>query len=153
MSDILKTIDISKRFRGNVVLDRLNLAVPEGSLYGLVGPNGAGKTTTIKILMNILQATAGARRRWEPIRGAWAVGVRAIGYVSENQEMPEWMTVEYFLAYCGRFIPPGMNAGEGAAAAVRSSAGPQAQASFARDADEDRAGFVAGLPAEAGGAG
>ena len=106
MSDILKAIDLAKRFRGNAVLNGLNLAVPEGSLYGLVGPNGAGKTTTIKILMNIIQANGGQ---------AEALGVDSrrlgprefaqIGYVSENQEMPEWMTVEYFLAYLKPFYP------------------------------------------------
>ena len=106
MSDILKTVELSKRFRGNSVLEGLNLAVPEGSLYGLVGPNGAGKTTTIKILMNIIQATGGRSealgvdsRRLGPREFA------QIGYVSENQEMPEWMTVEYFLGYLRPFYP------------------------------------------------
>ena len=37
----------------------MDFEVPEGSVFGLIGPNGAGKTTTIKILMNILQPSAG----------------------------------------------------------------------------------------------
>jgi ABC-type multidrug transport system ATPase subunit len=60
MSDILRASDLSKRFRKTVVLDHLNMVVPENSVYGLIGPNGAGKTTTIKIFMNACQATAGA---------------------------------------------------------------------------------------------
>jgi ABC-2 type transport system ATP-binding protein len=106
MSEIVKAIDISKRFRGTAVLDGLNLSVPEGSVYGLVGPNGVGKTTTLKILMNIFPPTAGRAevlgtdtRRLSPREFA------QIGYVSENQEMPEWMTVEYFLAYLKPFYP------------------------------------------------
>ena len=59
MSDVLRTSDLSKRFRATPVLNQLNLTVPEGSVYALVGPNGAGKTTCIKILMNLLRATSG----------------------------------------------------------------------------------------------
>ncbi len=106
MSDVLKTIELAKRFRGNTVLDGLNLTVPEGSLYGLVGPNGAGKTTTIKILMNIIQATGGrAEALGTDSRKLGPKEFAQIGYVSENQEMPEWMTVAYFLAYLRPFYP------------------------------------------------
>jgi ABC-2 type transport system ATP-binding protein len=103
---ILGMFDLTKRFRGTVALDGLNLEVPEGSVYALIGANGAGKTTAIKILMNILRPTSGC---------AGALGVdsrdlsprelQQIGYVSENQEMPEWMTVEYFMAYWKPFYP------------------------------------------------
>lgn len=103
---LLRTVDLTKRFRGTVALDRLNLDVPEGSVFALVGANGAGKTTAIKILMNILQPSSGK---------AEALGVdsrklsprefQQVGYVSENQEMPEWMTVRYFLAYLKPFYP------------------------------------------------
>src|SRR4030095_14049943 len=62
--------------------------------------------TTIKILMNIHKPSAGSAevigvdsRRLGPEEFA------KIGYVSENQEMPEWMTVEYFLAYLKPFYP------------------------------------------------
>jgi len=104
MSSMLRTKDLVKLFRGAKALDRLNLDVPEGSVYALVGPNGAGKTTAIKILMNILQPTLGS---------AEVLGVNSrdlgppqfaeIGYVSENQELPGWMTVEYFMAYVKPF--------------------------------------------------
>ena len=94
MSDIVSARDLVKRFRSVSVLDGLSLTVPEGSVFGLAGPNGAGKTTTIKILMNILQPTSGhaevlgidSRRLPPP-------ALAKIGYVSENQELPEWMTV------------------------------------------------------------
>jgi ABC-2 type transport system ATP-binding protein len=104
--NILRTIDLTKRFRGTLALDRLNLIIPEASVFALIGANGAGKTTAIKVLMNIHQPTSGS---------AEALGVdsqklsprelQQIGYVSENQEMPEWMTVGYFLAYLKPFYP------------------------------------------------
>jgi ABC-2 type transport system ATP-binding protein len=106
MSDILRTIDLSKRYRRNVALDRLNLDVPEGSVYGLVGPNGAGKTTTIKLLMNLCEPTAGRAEVFgRDSRGLSPLDLTQIGYVSENQEMPEWMTVEYLMGYLKPFYP------------------------------------------------
>jgi ABC-type multidrug transport system ATPase subunit len=47
MTDILRTNNLSKLFRKAIVLDHLNMTVPEHSVFGLVGPNGAGKTTAI----------------------------------------------------------------------------------------------------------
>jgi ABC-2 type transport system ATP-binding protein len=106
MSGILRTIDLEKRFGGTKVLNRLNLEVPEGSVYALIGPNGAGKTTTIKILMNILRPTAGIAEVFgADSRHLSAHDFTRIGYVSENQDMPEWMTVEYFMAYLKPFYP------------------------------------------------
>jgi ABC-2 type transport system ATP-binding protein len=106
MNSAVRTFDLSKRFPGAVTPDDLNLEVPEGSVFGLVGPNGAGKTTTVKILMNILRPTTGRAevlgvdsRRLGPAEFA------RIGYVSENQEMPDWMTVDYLLGYLRPFYP------------------------------------------------
>jgi ABC-2 type transport system ATP-binding protein len=106
MSDILRTIDLSKRFRNTVALDHMNMAVPEGSVYGLVGPNGAGKTTTVKLLMNLHQPTAGRAEVFgHDSRRISPQDFAQIGYVSENQEMPEWMTVQYLMAYLKPFYP------------------------------------------------
>jgi ABC-2 type transport system ATP-binding protein len=106
MTDIICSQALSKRFRRTVVLDGLDLAVPPGSIYGLVGPNGAGKTTTIKVLMNIFPPSGGSSevlgvdsRRLGPRQ------FEQIGYVSENQELPDWMTVSYFLEYLAPFYP------------------------------------------------
>jgi ABC-2 type transport system ATP-binding protein len=97
---------LSKKFRRPFALDHVDLTVPEGSIYALIGPNGAGKTTLIKTLVNILRPTSGTAsllgadsRKLSPKEFA------QIGYVSENQEMPEWMTVSYFLNYLKPFYP------------------------------------------------
>ena len=106
MTDILRTINLSKRFRKTVVLDHLNMIVPEHSVYGLVGPNGAGKTTTIKILMNARQPTEGTAEVFgRDSRKLSPEDFTQIGYVSENQQMPEWMTVAYFMNYLRPFYP------------------------------------------------
>jgi len=104
MSSPISTHNLSKAFRHTEAVRGLDLDVPEGSIYALIGPNGAGKTTTVKLLMNILRANSGNAevlgvdsRRLSPRQFA------RIGYVSENQEMPEWMTVNYFLRYLKPF--------------------------------------------------
>ena len=102
----IRTYNVSKKFRGNTVLDGLSLAVPEGSIYALVGPNGAGKTTSIKLLMNILRPSGGQLEvLGVDSRRLSAREFAQIGYVSENQEMPDWMTVGYFLNYWRDFYP------------------------------------------------
>jgi len=106
MSSALCAHDLVKRFRNVPVLDGLNLDVPDASVFGLIGPNGAGKTTTIKILMNIVKAASGrAEVLGVDSRRLGPSEFEHIGYVSENQEMPGWMTVEYFLAYLKPFYP------------------------------------------------
>ncbi len=106
MSSAIRTYDLSKKFRRTPVLDGLELEVPEGSIYGLVGPNGAGKTTSIKVLMNIFPPTGGRAEVLETdTRRLSPRQFEQIGYVSENQEMPGWMTVGYFLEYLSHFYP------------------------------------------------
>jgi len=106
MSSPISTDNLSKAFRRTEAVNALNLEVPEGSIYALIGPNGAGKTTTIKLLMNILRATAGsAEVLGVDSRRLSTPEFARIGYVSENQEMPEWMTVDYFLSYLRPFYP------------------------------------------------
>jgi len=106
MTAALRIFDLHKNYRRVPVLDGLNLEAPEGSVFGLIGPNGAGKTTTIKILMNILQPTAGrAEVLGVDSRRLGPEALTRIGYVSENQDLPDWMTIDYFLAYLKPFYP------------------------------------------------
>ncbi|MFY7996962.1 MAG: ABC transporter ATP-binding protein [Sediminibacterium sp.] len=52
---ILQTSDLSFSFhKGNPVIDKINISVPAGSIYGFLGPNGAGKTTTMRLLTGLL---------------------------------------------------------------------------------------------------
>jgi len=51
-----------KRFDGFTAVDGVDIAVPEGAIYGVLGPNGAGKTTTLRMLLGIIDPDAGLRR-------------------------------------------------------------------------------------------
>lgn len=60
MTVVIETHGLSKRYRGGqLAVDRLDLAVPAGSVFGFLGPNGSGKTTTIRMLMGLIEPTAG----------------------------------------------------------------------------------------------
>src|SRR5436309_5863875 len=106
MTAAIQTHDLTKRYRSVRALDHVNLEVQEGAVYALVGPNGAGKTTGIKILMNLIGATSGEATvlgiDCKQIRG---LSYRQIGYVSENQDIPEWMKVGALLKYLSEFYP------------------------------------------------
>jgi ABC-2 type transport system ATP-binding protein len=58
----LQTIQLSHRFGPVLALDRLDLGVPVGSIYGFLGSNGAGKTTTIRALLGLIRPRAGEVR-------------------------------------------------------------------------------------------
>jgi ABC-2 type transport system ATP-binding protein len=106
MNPTILTNGLSRHFGRTIALDRVDLTVPEGAIYALVGANGAGKTTMIKLLMNILRPTAGTARVLE-IDSSHLAGKHftRIGYVSENQEMLDWMTAGAMLDYFCPFYP------------------------------------------------
>lgn len=59
MSNILEVIDVSKQYYQHKALDKINIEVKEGSVFGLLGPNGAGKTTLIRIITQIISPDEG----------------------------------------------------------------------------------------------
>jgi len=106
MSSAIRTDQLTKKFRGVEALTGVDLEVPEGAIYALVGPNGAGKTTAIKILMNIFPASSGrAEVLGIDSRRIAGAAFTSIGYVSENQNLPDWMPVDAFLRYLRPFYP------------------------------------------------
>ncbi len=106
MSDVLSTHNLTKRYRKHLALDKLSLAVPEGSVYALLGANGAGKTTALKLMMNLHPPTSGEAQVLgidsQKLQGRH---FEQIGYVSENQDQPGWMTMSYLLTYLKPFYP------------------------------------------------
>lgn len=98
--------DLRKTFRRTRAVDGLTLTVPEGKVTAFLGPNGAGKTTTIQCLLGLRRPDGGTAtvlgcdsRRLGPEQFV------SIGYVSENTELPLWMTVAAFLDYCRPLYP------------------------------------------------
>ena len=106
MNAVIDTQGLTRRFRKTVAVKDLSLEVPAGSIFALLGPNGAGKTTLIKMVMNMVRPSGGSAT----ILGTDSLRLgppqlERIGYVSENQELPEWMTVQELIDYCRPFYP------------------------------------------------
>lgn len=79
---LVLTDAVSKRYGDVVALDRVDLTVPQGSVYGLVGPNGAGKTTMLGIL-------AGLRK---PTSGSIHVGTTSVEVLPDTPQFDGWLT-------------------------------------------------------------
>jgi ABC-2 type transport system ATP-binding protein len=60
MSDtVLRTVDLTKRYKNRLVVDHLNIEVRRGDVFGFLGPNGAGKSTTIRMILHLVFPTEG----------------------------------------------------------------------------------------------
>ena len=100
MNAAIRLADVSKRFDGITAVDRLTLAVPEGSIYGFIGPNGSGKTTTLRMIMHILLPDAGTI---EVLGRADAAAARdRVSYLPEERGLYKKMTVRRLLRYYGQ---------------------------------------------------
>src|SRR5271155_4994805 len=106
MNNAIYTQGLTKNYGSTAALNDLSLSVPEGAIYALVGANGSGKTTMIKMLMNIFRPTSGQAHVFNvDTRRLAGSHFHRIGYISESQELPEWMTVAALLDYCRPFYP------------------------------------------------
>jgi len=106
MSNAIDTAGLTRRFGRVEAVENLTFQVPAGSIFALVGPNGAGKTTTIKVLLNLIRPTRGtATVLGVDSQRIDASTLRRIGYVSENQKLPEHATPADLVAYCKPFYP------------------------------------------------
>lgn len=97
---IVSTEHVEKSYGKVQVIKDLNMRVPEGSAYALVGTNGAGKTTTLRTLVNILKPDSGkVNILGVDSRKLSHRDLAKIGYVSENQKLPERLSVREFFCY------------------------------------------------------
>ena len=103
---IIETSGLSRRFGNKAALDNVSLRIGPGRVFGLVGENGAGKTTLLKHLLGMLKAESGSVRVFglDPVAEPVSVLSR-IGYLSENRDLPAWMTVQELLRYTQAFYP------------------------------------------------
>ncbi len=103
---VIELEDLTKRFRRQEAVNGVTLSLPRGCILGLLGPNGAGKTTTIRLMVDILRPNSGEARLFGvPSTRLGRKEFERIGYVSENQKMPLWMTVQQLLDYCRPMYP------------------------------------------------
>lgn len=106
MEPVIRIDNLCKRFGKTEAVCGLDLTVHAGGVLAFLGPNGAGKTTTIKTMLNMLRPDKGTVTLLghDSTRLPHTV-FQDIGYVSENQQLPEWMTVQQFIDYCAPMYP------------------------------------------------
>jgi ABC-2 type transport system ATP-binding protein len=91
---------VTKTFGQKVAVDNLDLAVPEGSIYGFIGPNGSGKTTTLRLILRIFQPDSGRVIVLGADRGA--VADDRLGYLPEERGLYKRMKVLDVIEYFAR---------------------------------------------------
>jgi ABC-2 type transport system ATP-binding protein len=93
---------LTRRYGKRIGIERVDLAVPDGRLFGFLGPNGAGKTTTIRVLLGFLRATGG---RAEVLgRDCWRQSHRIkrdVGYLPGDLRLYPSLNGEIHLRICG----------------------------------------------------
>ncbi len=97
---MIQTKDLTKRYGSFTAVDRVNLNISSGEIYGFLGPNGAGKTSTIMMLLGIIKPTAGEIRLFEEKYSPRRLDLRKrIGVVPEKHPngMWTWMTAGEYL--------------------------------------------------------
>jgi len=103
---VIHTTGLTKAYGRVRALEPTSISIPQGSIFALLGPNGAGKTTLIKLLVNILRPSGGHAVVLDQLSSEiTGDAFMRIGYVSENQDLPDWMTVAAFLKYQSGFYP------------------------------------------------
>lgn len=101
--NILEMRHISKNFGKQLVLNDLNFAVPEHSIFGLIGKNGAGKTTAMKMILGFLKPSGGEIRVCdENVTYGNTATNRFIGYLPDVPEFYGYMNAKEYLMMCGR---------------------------------------------------
>lgn len=100
---VLESKDLTKRYGSFVAVDRLNLAIRKGEIFGLLGPNGAGKTTTILMLLGLTEPTSGSVRvlGLDPARQPLSVKAQ-VGYLPDEVGFYNNLTARENLIYIAK---------------------------------------------------
>jgi len=104
MNSLISVSSLSRRFGAETVLDQIDLEIPAGRVFGLVGENGAGKTTLIRHCLGLYRAQSGSVRVFgqDPVADPASVLSR-IGFLSEDRDLPDWMTVGELMRFQAPF--------------------------------------------------
>jgi ABC-2 type transport system ATP-binding protein len=95
----IETTDLTKRYGSTTAVEELDLAIPEGVVYGFLGPNGAGKTTTMRMLTTLTTPTEGSAAIAGHSIGSRDDVVDHIGYLPEEPPLYDELTGREQLDY------------------------------------------------------
>ncbi len=100
---IVETEDLTKKYGARTAVDRLNIQIEEGEVFGFLGPNGAGKTTTLLMFLGLTEPTSGRAKvlGFDPTREPFKVKEQ-VGYLPENVGFYDDMDARQNLRYIAR---------------------------------------------------
>ncbi len=106
MASVIETRNLSKIYRtrkgATLALDRLDLTVNAGEIFGFLGPNGAGKTTTIRLLLDLIRPTTGSATIYGKSVNAESVALRQrVGYLPGELNLWKNLTGQQVVRYLG----------------------------------------------------
>jgi len=99
---IIQINNLSKSYGPNLVLDNINLALPQGAIIGLMGPNGCGKTTLMKIISGMINDFEG-----KVLVDGKPVGAESkaeVAFLPDKTYLPQWMTAKQAIGYMDDFF-------------------------------------------------
>lgn len=107
MKTAIQFTNVTKRFGHKTALEKVSFHVPEGSVFAMLGENGAGKTTAIKIMLGLVEPDMGESKvlGYDSRRDGIAIR-RGIGYVPEQPDLYDWMTVQEIGSFTAAFYTP-----------------------------------------------
>lgn len=104
MTDVIRTERLTKFYGTKCVVNRLNLQIERGQVYGFLGRNGAGKSTTIKMLTGMVQPDAGTVQVLDEEVATMNPATRArIAYIAEGHPLYNWMTIDEAVRFTRSF--------------------------------------------------
>jgi ABC-2 type transport system ATP-binding protein len=101
---IINIEDLTKFYGKARGIEKVNLQVNEGEVFGFIGPNGAGKSTTIRILLNLIFPNSGSAKIMDmDVSQYHHVIMQHVGYVPSDANAYAGLKVFDFLKYCSKF--------------------------------------------------
>jgi ABC-2 type transport system ATP-binding protein len=103
MSFAIKITDVSKNFNDFVAVDKLNLEVKKGDIYGFLGPNGSGKSTTLRMIMGLIKPSSGEIKLFDSnLKDNRNAIMRKIGCIIEKPDFYTYLTAHENLTLFAR---------------------------------------------------
>lgn len=90
---VVQIRNLSKKIGKKTIIDRLNLDVYPGEVFGFLGPNGAGKTTTIRMMVGLISMTEGdVAYKGISVKTRFSEAIAHVGAIVENPEMYKYLS-------------------------------------------------------------
>lgn len=102
---VIQTIGVTRRFGNLIAVDKLDIEISKGEVFGFLGPNGAGKSTTIRLLMGLLSPTEGSVKVLGHSMPKEAEKLRPfVGYMTQKFSLYEDLTLKENLEFAAQIF-------------------------------------------------